>query len=947
MGGWIALFVLIIGAFFFSFIGVIFLLGKTKRLEESINILRHRIDSLTKKDSTAVSPNITVEPYENIAVMPIVWAETAVAISPAVEAPPENIATPPAETVAAIPSVDNAAPDLTVPPSEQNRLFAAFKSFIRGGNLWAAGGVVLLAAGFGTLIAFLARRGFFTVEMGIGTAVAVGIAMILFGWRFRKKRPGYFLVLQGGGIGILYLAVFAAYRFTPHLGLIPAIILMSLLIPPAVILALFQNSQSLAVLGFLGGFAAPLLLSIGRDNHLFLFSYYAILNGGVFAIGFYRHWKGLNLLAFSFTSFLSLFWATRSYAPEYLSISEPFFLIYFFLFTVLGLKSAKNDDYRFRHYSDIILILGTPAAAAALQWKVFSYVQHGYAIIAAIFSVFYLLLALFIFKKERQAATRYAEAYLALAILLANLVIPLELSPGISVVLWAAEGALLCFIGQKSVGLRSPARNLRKTPEKSALLPYGDTRIIIAGIIVHLAAVFAFIRDISLSAAFLAARRAYGFAEEFGHWQSPSFTGSLIIAVSALAMAILAEKLPPKKEADEKNVLSGNVLSVCMIFWGLAWWFCAWYFEFLRILPTPGNAFLVLASMTGALCWIGITFFGLKFLIAGMVPALFVAALTVLRVYGSWIFNGYYQSGFIFSRNFFESSSFWVWVFFFVLQWFTIIFFRSRVSNEPAWFRDLRIFTTTLVSIAVLSTTSRFYTSEFGLPVLLTSLAGLLPVLAVIFGLPFIRKNEPCEKLLFRGKLCFPVLPIVLSAVLMLWFLITLFYPGNPAPLPCYIPILSHLDILEGLCIAAVLFWQIMEQKNEKSKKVLSWTKLIVLGDIMIFLWIVSILARSMHFYAAIPWRGVAGSDAFHVCLFIFWAVYGVIHIVLGHKKKRRGFWIAGAILVALDIAKLILFDMRGIGAVPRILSFFAAGLILLFIGWAAPLPPTAHRDDE
>jgi uncharacterized membrane protein len=383
-----------------------------------------------------------------------------------------------------------------------------------------------------------------------------------------------------------------------------------------------------------------------------------------------------------------------------------------------------------------------------------------------------------------------------------------------------------------------------------------------------------------------------------------------------------------------------------MIFWGLAWWFCAWYFEFLRVLPMPGDAFLVLASITSALCWIGVTFFGLNFLIAGMVPALLTAAFAVLRVYTGWIFYGYYQSEFIFSHNFFESSSFWGWVFFFIFQWFTIIFLQSRASNEPAWFRDLRIFVTVLVSIAVLSATGRFYTAEFRLPVSLTSLAGLLPIFALIFGLPFIRKNELWEKLLFRGKLCFPVLPIVLCAILGLWFLITLFYPGNPAPL-LYIPVLSHLDLLEGLCIAAILFWQIMEKKTGNPKQVMGRTKLIVLGDIMVFLWVVSILARSMYFYAGIPWRSVAGSDAFQVCLFIFWAVYGVLHIVLAHKKKKRGFWIAGAVLVAVDIAKLILLDMRGIGAVPRILSFFAAGLILLFIGWAAPLPPQVQQDDN
>jgi uncharacterized membrane protein len=33
---------------------------------------------------------------------------------------------------------------------------------------------------------------------------------------------------------------------------------------------------------------------------------------------------------------------------------------------------------------------------------------------------------------------------------------------------------------------------------------------------------------------------------------------------------------------------------------------------------------------------------------------------------------------------------------------------------------------------------------------------------------------------------------------------------------------------------------------------------------------------------------------------------------------------------------------MREIGTIPRIISFFGAGIVLLFIGWAAPLPPPA-----
>jgi uncharacterized membrane protein len=149
--------------------------------------------------------------------------------------------------------------------------------------------------------------------MGIAAAAAAGLAMILFGWRLRNKRPMYFVILQGGGIGILYLSVFAAHKFTSHFGLPLTLVLMSLLIPPAVILALFQNSQGLAVLGFAGGFGAPLLLSTGGGNHLFLFCYYLVLNVGVLAIKLKKTWKGPGLLAFFFIFFSFFFCSLTCY----------------------------------------------------------------------------------------------------------------------------------------------------------------------------------------------------------------------------------------------------------------------------------------------------------------------------------------------------------------------------------------------------------------------------------------------------------------------------------------------------------------------------------------------------------------------------------------------------------------------------------------------------------
>ena len=39
--------------------------------------------------------------------------------------------------------------------------------------------------------------------------------MLGIGWRLRQSRPGYGLIMQGGGIGVLYITVFAAFRLYP------------------------------------------------------------------------------------------------------------------------------------------------------------------------------------------------------------------------------------------------------------------------------------------------------------------------------------------------------------------------------------------------------------------------------------------------------------------------------------------------------------------------------------------------------------------------------------------------------------------------------------------------------------------------------------------------------------------------------------------------------------
>jgi uncharacterized membrane protein len=61
-------------------------------------------------------------------------------------------------------------------------------------------------------------------------------------------------------------------------------------------------------------------------------------------------------------------------------------------------------------------------------------------------------------------------------------------------------------------------------------------------------------------------------------------------------------------------------------------------------------------------------------------------------------------------------------------------------------------------------------------------------------------------------------------------------------------------------------------------------------------------------------------------------------------EREQRQVWFAGAGLLALVVIKLFMIDLAGTGAIGRIVSFLVAGLLMLIIGYFAPLPPKAKE---
>jgi uncharacterized membrane protein len=296
----------------------------------------------------------------------------------------------------------------------------------------------------------------------------------------------------------------------------------------------------------------------------------------------------------------------------------------------------------------------------------------------------------------------------------------------------------------------------------------------------------------------------------------------------------------------------------------------------------------------------------------------------------------------IFTYNYLEGLWLWAWLGFFASQ--TLILVLDQLPNRHGAGQPLEprlrapwIAVCVLIALPVLTASLRYLTVYLELAPSWTALVGIGPLLGsllILSGLsvPLAKAEENYR--LFIGTL----LSQLLCFVAALWFIVTLFMTGNPSPLPLYLPVLNPLELQEALCAAVIIIVHTAYRKA--GLPALSRAALAVTADIMAFFWIIAILFRSVHFFGKIPVGSLGSSDAFNLALFIFWALWGIGHIIAGHRFALRPVWIAGAVLTLADIAKLILLDMANTGTLARIASFFIAGLILLFIGWAAPLPP-------
>jgi len=279
------------------------------------------------------------------------------------------------QSPAAAPTAGARAPLLPVPPPPAKPALAIDWEQFMGVKLvaWIGGLALFLGVVFAVKYSF--EHELISKEVRVALGYVTGIGLLVGGLVLSRK--AYAVTAQtlcATGVLILYAVTFAARSYY---GLIPlgvAFCLMVLVTAAAFLLAVRLSAQVVAVLGMVGGFLTPVLLSTGVDNPGGLFSYIALLDAGLIAVALYRRWDYLSLLGALGTVAMQVGWAAKFFEPAKLTVAVIVLLGFTGLFLVAFLLAAKwNRSNVWLNASAMVL----PFVALAFTFIFLTYRQLG------------------------------------------------------------------------------------------------------------------------------------------------------------------------------------------------------------------------------------------------------------------------------------------------------------------------------------------------------------------------------------------------------------------------------------------------------------------------------------------------------------------------------------------------------------------------------------------
>ncbi len=878
------------------------------------------------------------------------------------------------------------------------------REYFTGGNLFVRVGMLVLFFGVAFLLKYAAQTVQVPVELRYVGVLLGASAMLALGWRLRLTHTTYALVMQGGAIALVYLTIFAAYRLHELMQGTTCFALLTLVVMLGVGVALLQNAMTLAVVAVAGGFASPLLASTGSGSHVALFGYYLVLNLGIVVVAWFRPWRLLNWLGFVFTFGIGMSWGYRFYAPEYFHSTEPFLIAFFLLYSLIPVLFALRQPPRLKGLVDGTLVFGTPTLVIGLQAMLVRGMPDMLAWSSAWMGAYYLLLVVLLRRRPAmlllcESYLALGIAFLTLAIPLGfagrvtsaiwaieglallwvglrqSRLLPRLCGAGLMLVAgvfyWtdsasSTPGLFLLnndFIGCVLIALAGWGgyELLHRYRELPALL--AEEREFLAPLLLvwgSLWWLFGGLHDINSHFDFGLARFAslvfVSLSAALAWWAGGRRRDWLLCALALLAQGLGLIALAENSKLLTLgwpwfNLFYGSALLHVVTAVALCLW--AQRHKYVTFMPSGER-------LLPGLFWVGVLVFageswleahrhyeGLyQVTVLVVVGALFMLALVQAHRLEPWPVLAQplmaalpalavAVAAFMIEQVWFSEYGAWLVLPAALLGHYALLRWLERYPGYPLG--DVQLLTAVLVLLALSWQLAQWLGAqplawEYGIDAMAWA---LLPLLVLAWRARWQGWAWPVGRY-YRALGVH--LPLVLGVALTLWLVVVnLRITGSGSQ--SYWPLLNPVDLM-SLAVLLVLGRYCLAPGFgvEPSLRWVPWAIPAALG----FYWLNMALFKGFYHLAQVPFTAHAqlGSIKVQSGLSLLWSVTATLAMLLGARRAWRKVWLAGAVLMGLTVLKLFATDLSGTGTVARIVAFIGVGLILLLVGYFAPVPP-------
>lgn len=298
-------------------------------------------------------------------------------------------------------------------------------------------GVITLVLGIGYFVKYAIDKNWINESMRMIIGLVVGGCIIGIGHYLRKKYNVFSALLVGGGISVLYFTITIAFREYHLCSQTYAFIYLTLITLLSIILSYRYHQQVLYIFSILGGFAAPLMVSTGESNYIFLFSYLFILLTGNLIVLYKKQWFYPGCVSFVFASLFLISWIS---SPTHQSIFL-FLGIYYLLFLVYSLLPyVLKKEFGIWQQS---LLVANSLVFTALGYFAYVFYYEDFTSLVP-FLVAFISLAIWFYYRTLQ--NNLSQTALGISLSLIALGIGIEFEVSTITALWAIQSSLMLYL---------------------------------------------------------------------------------------------------------------------------------------------------------------------------------------------------------------------------------------------------------------------------------------------------------------------------------------------------------------------------------------------------------------------------------------------------------------------------------------------------------------------